>query len=90
MNEAPVEQRPKTLPAAYDSKVEGNVIFTRLDAAMNWMRANSLWPIPMGMAVIWTIASGIEYFWNAWTLLNDSWAPRTVREKVPPTKSSVK
>jgi NADH-quinone oxidoreductase subunit B len=37
-------------PAAYDSKVEGNVIFTRLDAAINWMRKNSLWPMPMGLA----------------------------------------
>ena len=35
---------------AYDSKIEGNVIFTRLDAAMNWMRKNSLWPMPMGLA----------------------------------------
>ena len=37
-------------PAAYDSKIEGNVIFTRLDAAMNWTRKNSLWPMPMGLA----------------------------------------
>ena len=36
--------------AAYDSIVEGNVIFTRLDAAINWMRKNSLWPMPMGLA----------------------------------------
>ena len=36
--------------AAYDSKIEGNVIFTRLDAAINWMRKNSLWPMPMGLA----------------------------------------
>ena len=35
---------------AYDSKIEGNVIFTRVDAAMNWMRKNSLWPMPMGLA----------------------------------------
>ena len=42
--------RKETLPAAYDSKIEGNVIFTRLDAAMNWMRKNSLWPMPMGLA----------------------------------------
>ena len=41
---------PETRPAAYDSKIEGNVIFTRLDAAMNWMRKNSLWPMPMGLA----------------------------------------
>jgi NADH-quinone oxidoreductase subunit B len=37
-------------PVAYDSKIEGNVIFTRLDAAINWMRKNSLWPMPMGLA----------------------------------------
>jgi NADH-quinone oxidoreductase subunit B len=37
-------------PVAYDSKIEGNVVFTRLDAAMNWMRKNSLWPMPMGLA----------------------------------------
>ncbi len=36
--------------AAYDSRVEGNVVFTRVDAAMNWMRKNSLWPMPMGLA----------------------------------------
>jgi len=36
--------------AAYDSKIEGNIIFTRLDAAINWMRKNSLWPMPMGLA----------------------------------------
>ena len=41
---------PEIRPAAYDSKIEGNVIFTRLDAAMNWMRKNSLWPMPMGLA----------------------------------------
>lgn len=34
----------------YDSKIEGNVIFTRLDAAINWTRKNSLWPMPMGLA----------------------------------------
>src|SRR6187401_3390117 len=40
----------QTSPVAYDSKVEGNVIITQLDAAMNWMRKNSLWPMPMGLA----------------------------------------
>ncbi len=39
-----------TAPAAYDSKIEGNVIFTKLDSAINWMRKNSLWPMPMGLA----------------------------------------
>jgi NADH-quinone oxidoreductase subunit B len=37
-------------PVAYDSKVEGNVIITQVDAAINWMRKNSLWPMPMGLA----------------------------------------
>ena len=41
---------PEISPVAYDSKIEGNIIFTRLDAAMNWMRKNSLWPMPMGLA----------------------------------------
>jgi NADH-quinone oxidoreductase subunit B len=36
--------------AAYDSKVEGNIIFTQVDTAINWMRKNSLWPMPMGLA----------------------------------------
>jgi len=36
--------------AAYDSKIEGNVIISKLDACINWMRKNSLWPMPMGLA----------------------------------------
>lgn len=39
-----------TTPVAYDSKIEGNIIITKLDAAINWMRKNSLWPMPMGLA----------------------------------------
>ena len=35
---------------AYDSMIEGNIIFTQLDTAINWMRSNSLWPMPMGLA----------------------------------------
>jgi NADH-quinone oxidoreductase subunit B len=34
----------------YNSKVEGGVVHTRLDAAANWCRKNSLWPMPMGLA----------------------------------------
>jgi len=41
---------PETRGTAYDSKIEGNVIFTRFDAALNWVRKNSLWPMPMGLA----------------------------------------
>jgi len=34
----------------YNSRVEGDVIVTRLDSALNWFRKNSLWPMPMGLA----------------------------------------
>ncbi len=34
----------------YNSKVEGDVVVTRLDAALNWCRTNSFWPMPMGLA----------------------------------------
>jgi len=45
-----VTDNNSTAHAAYDSKIEGNVIVTRVDAAMNWMRKNSMWPMPMGLA----------------------------------------
>ena len=35
---------------AYNSKIEGDVIVSRLDAVINWIRANSMWPMPMGLA----------------------------------------
>jgi len=35
---------------AYNSKIEGEVVHTRVDAALNWFRKNSLWPMPMGLA----------------------------------------
>jgi NADH-quinone oxidoreductase subunit B len=35
---------------AYDSKVEGNIVLTQFDAALAWVRRNSLWPMPMGLA----------------------------------------
>ena len=34
----------------YDSKIEGEVVVTKLDAAINWIRTNSMWPMPMGLA----------------------------------------
>ncbi|MBE2179736.1 MAG: NADH-quinone oxidoreductase subunit NuoB [Chthoniobacterales bacterium] len=51
-------------PYAYDSKIEGNIIFTTLDTAINWMRSNSLWPMPMGLAccAIELMAAGASRF----------------------------
>ena len=45
-----MDESSSTLHTAYDSKIEGNVIITRVDAAINWMRKNSMWPMPMGLA----------------------------------------
>lgn len=48
----------------YDSRIEGDVIVTRVDAALNWFRKNSLWPMPMGLAccAIELMASGASRF----------------------------
>jgi NADH-quinone oxidoreductase subunit B len=48
----------------YNSKIEGDVIVTRLDAALNWCRKNSLWPMPMGLAccAIELMAAGASRF----------------------------
>ena len=35
---------------AYNSKVEGDIVVTRVDAVLNWFRKNSVWPMPMGLA----------------------------------------
>jgi len=48
----------------YDSKIEGDVIHTRVDAALNWFRKNSIWPMPMGLAccAIELMATGASRF----------------------------
>ena len=48
----------------YNSKIEGDVIVTRVDAALNWFRSNSLWPMPMGLAccAIELMAAGASRF----------------------------
>jgi NADH-quinone oxidoreductase subunit B len=65
----------KQTEIGYNSKVEGDVIVTRLDAALNWFRSNldaganwgrknSLWPMPMGLAccAIELMATGASRF----------------------------
>ena len=48
----------------YNSKIEGDVVVTRVDAALNWFRKNSLWPMPMGLAccAIELMAAGATRF----------------------------
>jgi CDP-diacylglycerol--glycerol-3-phosphate 3-phosphatidyltransferase len=50
----------------------------------------SLWPIPMFLAVAWTIFSGVDYFWKAWPLLNGKIAPEPKAAPAPPAKSTLK
>src|ERR687887_1129670 len=53
-----------TTEIGYNSKVEGDVVVTRIDAALNWFRKNSLWPMPMGLAccAIELMAAGASRF----------------------------
>ena len=53
-----------TTEFGYNSKIEGEVIVTRVDAALNWFRSNSLWPMPMGLAccAIELMAAGASRF----------------------------
>ena len=48
----------------YDSRIEGEAIHTRVDAALNWFRKNSIWPMPMGLAccAIELMATGASRF----------------------------
>jgi NADH-quinone oxidoreductase subunit B len=45
---------------SYNSKIEGDVIVTKADAVVNWIRSHSMWPMPMGLAccAIELMASG--------------------------------
>ena len=49
---------------AYDSKIEGEVIVTKADSVINWIRKHSVWPMPMGLAccAIELMATGASRF----------------------------
>lgn len=55
---------PATTEFGYNSKIEGEVVHTQLDSAINWSRKNSLWPMPMGLAccAIELMAAGASRF----------------------------
>ncbi|GAB4447342.1 MAG: CDP-alcohol phosphatidyltransferase family protein [Chloroflexi bacterium OHK40] len=42
--------------------------------ALGWLLG--LWPLALALAVVWTLASGLEYLVHAWPLLRSSWEPR--------------
>ena len=54
----------QTTELGYNSKIEGEVVVTRVDAALNWFRKNSVWPMPMGLAccAIELMAAGASRF----------------------------
>lgn len=54
----------QTTEFSFDSKIEGDVVVTRVDAALNWFRKNSMWPMPMGLAccAIELMAAGASRF----------------------------
>ena len=54
----------ETTEVGYNSKIEGDDIVTRVDAALNWFRKNSIWPMPMGLACCATelMATGASRF----------------------------
>ena len=56
--------RLQTTDFGYNSKIEGEVVHTQVDAALNWFRKNSLWPMPMGLAccAIELMAAGASRF----------------------------
>jgi NADH-quinone oxidoreductase subunit B len=35
---------------SYNSKIEGELVVTKADAVINWIRKHSVWPMPMGLA----------------------------------------
>jgi len=57
---------PPTEPKefGYNSKIEGDVVLTTVDAALGWFRKNSVWPMPMGLAccAIELMAAGASRF----------------------------
>jgi len=50
VNVPPRKMPPSTNSLSYNSKAEGDVIVTRSDAVINWIRSHSVWPMPMGLA----------------------------------------
>ena len=60
---APIAMQTST-DYGYNSKIEGDVVVTRVDAAINWCRKQSLWPMPMGLAccAIELMAAGASKF----------------------------
>ena len=40
----------QALEIGYNSRIDSEVIVSRADAVINWIRSHSVWPMPMGLA----------------------------------------
>jgi NADH-quinone oxidoreductase subunit B len=45
-----MQEHRNTDPAIIEAQINLGFVYTRLEAAINWCRKNSLWPMPMGLA----------------------------------------
>jgi NADH-quinone oxidoreductase subunit B len=45
-----MQEHRNTDPAIIEAQINSGFVYTRLEAAINWCRKNSLWPMPMGLA----------------------------------------
>ncbi len=54
----------QSLDYGYNGKIEGELVVSRLDSVVNWLRMNSVWPMPMGLAccAIELMATGSSRF----------------------------
>jgi CDP-diacylglycerol---glycerol-3-phosphate 3-phosphatidyltransferase len=52
-----------------------NALWFQPDTSSFFTLFVSLWPVPMALAIGWTVFSGAEYFWKAWPLLSGKLAP---------------
>jgi len=60
--------------------------YTGLALLVAWLF--SIWPIPMFLAIVWTIFSGVEYFWKGWSLLAGKLVPDAAPS--PPKEAVIK
>jgi CDP-diacylglycerol---glycerol-3-phosphate 3-phosphatidyltransferase len=67
-----------------------SALWYQLDTSSLLTLLAGLWPVPMALAVGWTIFSGAEYFWKAWPLLSGKLAPEAPPPASPTKKSTLK
>lgn len=64
LSDKTMQAQPEQTEYGYNSKIEGDVVLTKVDAALAWFRKNSVWPMPMGLAccAIELMAAGASRF----------------------------